>query len=650
MEATPTGAGTSHAGAAFRCAASTWLRRRRSRGADWLRCPARGRRSQRWREVAAARSHATPSPRLAAATWCGASRRGVGHPPDRRTAACQEQALSPRHAPSASAAGASREAARSTRSSAAARRSAASSASSPRLRDGDVAAEADPHQPTPADDGRAAGRRHPLPRAGARAALCCRPRIDDRDHHSRAGSPAARSPRRAAAAFIGASRPARAGRARPRRSCNPCGAAASDAQVPFAALARWLRNARPTGDARRCRPGLRAELARLLPSSARPAKRRPGPAAPALCTRRPAWPGIHGCGMSGVPAFDDWQFVDAASASGGAGGAIRSRAWSSSACDPAAPRRGCRGPCRHPRRARFDLDRPRAARRGGDARAGAGPFRQRARRTLRAPAWRATGGNPLFAFETPAHLVETRCVRRRRQRPLGDAPSTTLPRTIASCRFRRRCRHAARLRAVRGPSARRRSGCSKRLASIGDDFDLAHSHQRLLAPGEWEELRSARGGAGGTPSRAPRRCRRRPVPLRTRPGGADAAGGDGAGAAGRWSTAPWSGFAGAARRAGCAHRRPRRGRRRSRAGPVAGASLALDAARRRFALGDVLTEAGARAGALDPSPAQAIAAHSRALPCALAPACRDRTAPTPPSPRRHGCLAAADSVSPQVSP
>jgi hypothetical protein len=68
--------------------------------------------------------------------------------------------------------------------------------------------------------------------------------------------------------------------------------------------------------------------------------------------------------------------------------------------------------------------------------------------------------------------------------------------------------------------------------------------------------------------------------------------------------------------------------------------LALDAARRRFALGDVLTEAE-RVLALDPSPAQAIAAH-----LARAAALRqraDRLGADAASPRRYGS-AAADCV------
>ena len=139
-------------------------------------------------------------------------------------------------------------------------------------------------------------------------------------------------------------------------------------------------------------------------------------------------------------------------------------------------RRGGRGARRRARRSRLDLDPARAARRAGNARAGARPLRQLARRALRPAALACHRRQPAVARLGRASPTWSRrgCSASMRA-DAGRRLSTTPPRTIADCRFRRRCM-------LRSPPASAGEAAQRLLEAaslIGDDFDPGH--QRLGA-------------------------------------------------------------------------------------------------------------------------------------------------------------------------
>ena len=377
---------------------------------------------------------------------------------------------------------------------------------------------------------------------------------------------------------------------------------ASDAQVPFAALARWLRDVRPTGDAPALPAWAAAELARLLPEL--------GPAGDAPPTdmqrlrlyeaARLAW--HTWCGTSGIAAFDDWQFVDAASAlwwrwwrdqePGPVVVGLRPGAAPGEVADALAAVLGTPGSAWLPlepldEAAMLELVR---------ALSGSSRGERFARRL-----WRATGGNPLFAFETLAHLVETGVLGvdagGRWATPFDDATEDyrelPIPPSVHAAL-------AARVRGL-GEAAQR---LLEAASLIGDDFDLPLATS-ASALGEWEALRALEAAL------AARLVRRR----------------DAAGSLFLFEhdlVAQTLQAAMAPERRALVHRAlvgpltqrgapaARIAEHAERGGDRAAACrwrlLALDAARRRFALADVLVEAE-RVLALDPSPAQAIAAH-----------------------------------------
>lgn len=377
---------------------------------------------------------------------------------------------------------------------------------------------------------------------------------------------------------------------------------ASDARVPFAALARWLRDARPAEDPPALPVWAAAELARFLPELGQA-----GDAPPTDLQRlrlyeaaRLAWRSW--CGTIGVPAFDDWQFVDAASA-------LWWRWWRDQEPGPVVI--GLR-----PGTAEGDVAEALAAILGapGAASIALEPLdeaamlelvralsgSQRGERFARR-LWRATGGNPLFAFETLAHLVETGVLGvdagGRWATPFDDATEDyrelPIPPSVHAAL-------AARVR-VLGEAAQR---LLEAASLIGDDFDLPLATS-ASALGEWEALRALEAAL------AARLVRRR----------------DAAGGLFRFEhdlVAQTLQAAMAPERRALVHRAlvgpltqrgapaARIAEHAERGGDRVAARrwrlLALDAARRRFALGDVLAEAE-RVLALDPSPAQAIAAH-----------------------------------------
>jgi tetratricopeptide (TPR) repeat protein len=215
--------------------------------------------------------------------------------------------------------------------------------------------------------------------------------------------------------------------------------------------------------------------------------------------------------------------------------------------------------------------------------------------------WRATGGNPLFTFETLAHLVETGVLgidaSGRWATPFDDATEDyrelPIPPSVHAAL-------AARVRSL-GEAAQR---LLEAASLIGDDFDLALATS-ASALGEWEALRALEAAL------AARLVRRR----------------EASGALFRFEhdlVAQTLQAAMAPERRALVHRAlvaplaqrgappARIAEHAERGGDPAAARrwrlLALDAARRRFALADVIAEAE-RVLALDPSPPQAIAAH-----------------------------------------
>ncbi len=173
------------------------------------------------------------------------------------------------------------------------------------------------------------GRRHPLSRAGARAAAAGRPRADDRDHRPRAGR--RRLGRRRGRRRRRQVTPARrAGRARSRRP-GPCGACQRCAGAVRGARPLAAQCAPDRRCARRCRRGPRRSWRASCRSSARPATRRPPTCSACACTRRRAWPGVRGAARAVFRPSTTGSSSTPRVPSGGAGGAIRSRARSSSA-------------------------------------------------------------------------------------------------------------------------------------------------------------------------------------------------------------------------------------------------------------------------------------------------------------------------------
>ncbi|MEO5844683.1 MAG: BTAD domain-containing putative transcriptional regulator [Caldimonas sp.] len=262
-----------------------------------------------------------------------------------------------------------------------------------------------------------------------------------------------------------------------------------DAQVPFAALARWLRTA-ATQPARTAWPlWVAAELARLLPELGTPAQ----PAASEVERLRLFEAARIGL-ASGYPAaqvhvFDDFQFVDEASAqwwrwwleqetpamatlvatrptpSGtGSGRALREATLRHRAAEITVEALD--------EEAVFELvrqlsgtDRP-----------------ERFARRL----WKATAGNPLFAIETLAHLVDRGIVRiderGRWHTPYDEAThdyrELPIPRSVQAA-------IAARVEGL-GDAAQR---LLEAASLIGDDFDIALA-SGATALGEWEALQA----------------------------------------------------------------------------------------------------------------------------------------------------------------
>ena len=267
----------------------------------------------------------------------------------------------------------------------------------------------------------------------------------------------------------------------------------SDARVPFAALVRWLRAGRATAVPSQPAAGLAAwvstELARLLPELG------PAPAALSSDTQRVrlyeavrvAWEAWFG--HARVQAFDDWQFVDEGSAQwwgwwqgqlpqgqallvalrpdevgGEAAGVLRDVARSVAASTLQL------GPLDES--AMLQLVRQLS---GSD-------HPERFSHRL----WRATGGNPFFAYETLAHLIDTQVIR------IDERGRWTTPYDDATDDYRElpippsvHAAVAARVRSL-GEAAQR---LLEAASLIGDDFDLGLA-SGASALGEWEAVQA----------------------------------------------------------------------------------------------------------------------------------------------------------------